>query len=193
PTQIRRRQFVPNVQTVAVPFNRTVAIPGTRQVTYNVAKMEPYETTQRVARVITEYEDMEVTAYEPHTVTKTVAVGNQTRWAYVDPFGGSTATALQPTPATRSAEQTIPKKSANSGEVKQQSHEQQNHHLHPQLKQLPTPAPAQPLQPAAAEPDFFGSEQGSIGRAGVTASTVAGWRASRQTPVTVARPQSLPA
>lgn len=193
PNQIRRRQFVPNVQTVAVPFNRTVAIPGTRQVTYNVAKMVPYETTQRVARVITEYEDMEVTAYEPHTVTKTVAVGNQTRWAYVDPFGGSTATALQPTPATRSAEQTIPKKSANSGEVKQQSHEQQNHHLHPQLNQLPTSSPNPPLQPAAAEPDFFGSEHGSIGRAGVTASTVAGWRASRQTPVTVARPQSLPA
>ena len=43
------RRRVPNIQTVAVPFNRTVAIPGTRQVTYNVAKMEPYETTQRVA------------------------------------------------------------------------------------------------------------------------------------------------
>lgn len=194
PNQIRRRQFVPNVQTVAVPFNRTVAIPGTRQVTYNVAKMEPYETTQRVARVITEYEDVEVTAYEPHTVTKTVAVGNQTRWAFVDPYGGSSTTALQPTPATRSAEQTIPKKNASAGEVKQQSHEQQQHHLHPQLNSVPTPAlePTPQSEPAAAEPGLM-FEQGSIGAAGVPASTVAGWRASRRTPVTVAKPQSLPA
>lgn len=188
PNQIRRRQFVPNVQTVAVPFNRTVAIPGTRQVTYNVAKMEPYETTQRVARVITEYEDVEVTAYEPHTVTKTVAVGNQTRWAYVDPFGGSTATAMEPTPANRSAERSIPKKNAAAGDVKQQSFEQQQHHLHP----VPTPAleSAPQSEPAAAEPGLM-FEQGSIGPAGVPASTVAGWRASRQTPITVAKPHSL--
>jgi hypothetical protein len=195
PNQIRTRQFVPNVQTVAVPFNRTVAIPGTRQVTYNVAKMVPYETTQRVARVITDYEDVEVTAYEPHTVTKTVAVGNQTRWAFVDPYGGGTATASQPTPASRSAEQTIPKKNAAAGDVKQQSHEQQHHHNLPQqLNSVPTPAlqPA-PSEPAPAEPVFFGIEQGSIGAADVPTSTVAGWRASRSTPVTVARPQSLPA
>lgn len=196
PNQIRRRQFVPNVQTVAVPYNRTVAIPGTRQVTYNVAKMVPYETTEKVARLITEYEDVEVTAYEPHTVTKTVAVGNQIRYAFVDPYGG-TATALEPTPANRSAERTSDKKTTSASQIQQNSYEE------PQLQLSPTPAAApagpsyqtipqtEPAPAAGNEPGLL-FEQGSYQKAPASSSQVAGWRASRRTPVTVARPATAP-
>lgn len=199
PNQIRQRQFVPNIQTVSIPQNRVVSIPGTRQVTYNVAKTVPYEKTVQVARVITEYEDVEVTAYEPHTVTKTVAVGNTTRWAYVDPYGGSTtATALSPTPDRRSAEQTIPKKTAG-GTIEQNSYEEPHPHPHMELNQAPTPTKTDAFgtpqsEPSLAEPGLF--EQGSNQTSTVTQSQVAGWRASRRGTVTVAKPSrgpSLPA
>jgi hypothetical protein len=201
PDQIRQRQFVPNVQTVAVPTSRTVAIPGTRQVTYSVAKLQPYETTQRVARVITDYEDVEVTAYEPHTVTKTVAVGNQTRWAFVDPYGGTTAraTASEPTPA-RAAQKEDPKKTTRSGGI------ELNHYEQPQYQLNHSPAPTQQASPALfnedpqteptpiqaapapiqAEPNLF--EHGNARPATPTAARVAGWRASRSGTVTVSRP-----
>lgn len=196
PNQIRRRQFVPNVQTVAVPFNRVVAIPGTRQVTYNVAKMEPYETTQRVARVVTEYEDVEVTAYEPHTVTKTVAVGNQTRWAYVDPFGGSTATASEPTPARRSAEKSTNSKTSKSNQIQLNSYEPSPSNHAPSATPQASPSlfeadsQAQPT-PANGEPGLL-FEQGNTRTRSPSTSQVAGWRASRRSAVTVARPTGRP-
>jgi hypothetical protein len=101
PNYIRQRQYVPNVVAYNVPVQRTVAVPTTRQVTYNVARLEPYETTQRVAVNKVEYVDTEVTAYEPVTEMRTVAVGVSTQYAFVDPLGiSSTATAsrLEPTP-----------------------------------------------------------------------------------------------
>lgn len=198
PNYLRQRQFVPNVQTVNVPQSRVVSIPGTRQVTYNVAKMEPYTTTVKVARTIVEQEDVQVTVMEPYTVTKTVAVGNQTRWAYVDPFGGSTATALQPTPDRRSAEQTVPKKTTSTGNIQQNSYQQPQEPSYPQLNHVPaTPAASPALfdanpepQPAPAAPGLF-FEQGSRGsRTTASTSAVAGWRASRRSSITVAKPET---
>ncbi|MFV0446683.1 MAG: hypothetical protein ACK5Q5_24185 [Planctomycetaceae bacterium] len=49
PNYMRQRQYVPNVVSYNVPVNRTVAVPTTRQVTQNVARLEPYQTTQKVA------------------------------------------------------------------------------------------------------------------------------------------------
>jgi hypothetical protein len=101
PNYIRQRQFVPNVQAFNVPVTRTVAVPTTRTVTYNVARLVPYETTQTVAVNKVEMVDATVTAYEPYTEMQTVAVGTTTQYAFVDPFGGATATAgLTPTPET---------------------------------------------------------------------------------------------
>lgn len=118
PSYIPRREFVPNVVAYNVPTQRTVAIPTTRQVAYNVARMEPYQTTERVAVQRVEYEDRTVTAYEPYTVNKTVAVGTTTTYAWsgspealtalgISPtttalgtIPSTTAAAPQPTPAT---------------------------------------------------------------------------------------------
>jgi hypothetical protein len=96
PNYTRQRQFVPNVVAYNVPVNRVVAVPTTRQMTYNVARMEPYQTTQKVAVLKTEYVDTTVTAYEPYTEMQTVAVGTTTTYAFVDPVTGGTATALNP-------------------------------------------------------------------------------------------------
>lgn len=102
PNYVRQRNFVPNVVAYNVPVNRVVAVPSTRQVTYNVAKLVPYESTQTVAVNKVEYQEQTVTAYEPYTEMQTVAVGTQTTYAFVDSFGGgSTATAMQPTPDTQ--------------------------------------------------------------------------------------------
>lgn len=115
PNYIPRREFVPNVVAYNIPTTRTVAIPTTRQVSYNVARLEPYATTQRVAIQKVEYVDATVTAYEPYTEMRTVAVGTKTRYAFVDPLGGSTsATAARPTPATTAEQSTIPQRKADS-------------------------------------------------------------------------------
>src|SRR5690606_31807343 len=82
PNHIPRREFVPNVVAYNVPVTRTVAVPTTRTVTYNVAKLEPYVTTQRVARQIVETVDTKVTVRVPYTETRVVTVPT-TRYAYV--------------------------------------------------------------------------------------------------------------
>lgn len=115
PNYIRQRQYVPNVVAYNVPVNRVVAVPSTRQMTYNVARLEPYQTTTKVAVNKVEMVDTTVTAYEPYTEMQTVAVGTSTTYAFVDPLtGGSTATALNPVPDTtiRSAQNPTP---TNSG------------------------------------------------------------------------------
>jgi len=106
PDYIPRREFVPNVQTVNVPIQRTVAVPTTRQVSYNVSHLVPEQTTQQVAVSKIEYVDQEVTAYEPFTTTRRMAVGTTYTYAYLGGIGGTTATAQGPTPAdgNRSAE-----------------------------------------------------------------------------------------
>jgi len=108
PNYMRQRQYVPNVAMYNVPVTRTVAIPTSRTVAYNVARLEPYETTQTVAVAKVEYEDVKVTAMEPYTETVRMAVGATTTYAYVDPLtGGTTATALGPVP-----DQTIQQRTA---------------------------------------------------------------------------------
>ena len=105
PSQVARREFVPNVSQYAVPQTRTVAVPTTKQVTYNVARMVPTTEKQQVAVQKVIWEDTTYTAYEPVTTTKQVAV-TTTRMALV-PFGSSSssATAAVPTPAgTQTAE-----------------------------------------------------------------------------------------
>ena len=97
PSYIPRREFVPNVVAYNVPQQRTVAIPTTRQVSYNVARLEPYQTTERVAVQRVEYEDRTVTAYEPYTVNKTVAVGTTTTYAWSGSPEALTALGIAPT------------------------------------------------------------------------------------------------
>ncbi len=194
PNYIPQRQFVPNVIAYNQPVTRTVAVPTTREVTYNVAKMVPYTTTQRVAKQIVVDEDREVTAYEPYTTTKTVAVGTRTRYAMIDPLGGGgTATALAPTPdRTAAQDQPIQQRADNNGRssaIKQQSFEQAPTQFQPTLK--PTPQPSTPtLQtPPAATPSeqggspFLLQESHYESRPVPSAAKVAagGWKPSKKT------------
>lgn len=179
PDYIPRRQYVPNVVAYNVPVTRTVAVPTTRTVAYNVAKLEPYTTTQRVARQVVEWQEQTVTVKVPYTETRTVQVPT-TRWAMVDGFGGGSVSAARPTlraqadpdgPA-RSAETDAPRRSEVPTEAKPLSY----------------PRPKAPVEPR---------DQNVIQRHSVPADTnvsattpaagavsVAGWRTSRQaTPV----------
>lgn len=113
PSYIPRREFVPNVVAYNVPIQRTVAIPTTRQVAYNVAKLEPYQTTERVAVQRIEYEDRTVTALEPFTTTKTVAV-NTTQYAWSGVGVGGTMTAFGYLPTTTAFGSTIPTQTATA-------------------------------------------------------------------------------
>lgn len=90
------REYVPQTIAQAVPVTRQVAVQGSRQVSYNVTRMEPYQTTQKVAISVPRWEETEVTVMKPVTVVKTMAVGTQV--AYVPLGAGSTATAFGPTP-----------------------------------------------------------------------------------------------
>ncbi len=100
PNYIPRRQFVPNVTVQNIPVTRTVSVPQMQEVAYQVAKMVPYEDTERVAVTRIEQVEETITVQVPFTTTRTVAVGTQTRYAYA-PIGGSTGTtsATAPTPA----------------------------------------------------------------------------------------------
>lgn len=172
PNTIKRREFVPNVQAYNVPIQRTVAIPATRQVTYKVSRLEPYETTQRVARLETEYVEQQITVHVPYMTTRTVAVGTRTRMAYVDPFGGSTtATASGPTP-DRHAEHRVPKKQTSTNDVKLQSYEATSD-AHEYS------APIQPNYTTPREPARFGGfEQGRIQPTPSDADVSVSWRSN---------------
>lgn len=90
------REYVPQTIAQQVPVTRRVAVQGTRQVTYNVTRMEPYQTTQRVAVTEPRWEEVEVTVMKPMTVVKTMAVGTQVTYVPAGSIG--TATALRPYP-----------------------------------------------------------------------------------------------
>lgn len=113
PNFVTHRQFIPQVCQCNVPVQRQVAVQSTRQVTYNVARMEPYQTTQQVAEYFTDYENVTVTTMEPVTVMKTVQVPT-TRMAFVDPYSGmavapqETRTAKEPTPVREAENDTPP-------------------------------------------------------------------------------------
>ena len=102
------RQFVPQTMTCTVPCKRQVAVPGMKQVTYNVTKMQPTQTTRKVAVNKVTYQATEVTVMAPHLVTKTVQVGHRISYAAAGStaIGSSTsgsAIGLSPTPDTSSS------------------------------------------------------------------------------------------
>lgn len=176
PNFIPRREFIPNVMAYNVPVTRMVAVPTTRTVTYNVAKLEPYTTTQTVARQVVEYVDTTVTAYEPYTEMQTVAVGTQTRYAFVDPIGGTSATAARPTPSATAKEQTVPSRTAEKDKPAPTPTDGNFRQLsHPQPK---APA-AQPRQLETNLERKPAADSVSDARPVPSAVRVAGWRPSR--------------
>lgn len=179
PNQIARREFVPNVCQYQVPVQRQVAIPTTRQVTYNVARVVPVQEKQQVAVQKTIWEDTTVTAYEPYTTTRRVAVGTSMQYAFVDPYGGSTATAANPTPAdgsqTAQGSGSGTQQSARDmGTINLQSAPKTNSPpiQYPTHRSQPTPA----AQPIAAEPT------GPVAARSATPTIqMAGWRPHKST------------
>lgn len=100
PNAYARREYVPNVVAYNVPVQRTVQVPTTQQVSHTVSRVVPYKTVQKVPVQKTVYVDQVITAQEPYTVKKTVAVGTRTRMVAINDFGGTSATAsAEPTPA----------------------------------------------------------------------------------------------
>jgi hypothetical protein len=165
PDFIPRRDYIPQTQMVNVQTNRVVAVPTVRQVSYNVARLEPVQTTQKVARLQMDTEAREVTAMEPFTENRRMAVGTTYQYAFIDPqTGGTTATAAGPTPADHHGH--VPRRAdvgPNDTTIKMQSFEKGE-------------APAEP-QPTLAEP------RGKVAaapapQAGQVIHTV-GWRPSR--------------
>ncbi len=124
PNSITRRQYCPNVVSAQVPYTRQVAIRGTQTVNYQVARLEPYTTTKRVAVRRIRYEDQQVVAMVPTTIHRTVPIGTQTAFGFV-PFqaGGTTVTAQAPVPDpnfTKSAKAPteVPKRTAEKPETR---------------------------------------------------------------------------
>lgn len=108
------RKFVPQTMTCQVPCKKQVAVQGMKQVTYNVTRMQPTQTTRKVAVNKVSYQQQEVTVMAPHAVTKTVQVG--TKISYVHPANVSSMasaasnncnptnnTALTPTPDAKAS------------------------------------------------------------------------------------------
>lgn len=123
PNSVTRRHYQPNVVAMQVPVHRQVAFRGTQTVNYQVARVEPYTTTHRVAVRKIRYEDQQVVAMVPTTTYRTVPIGTQTAYGFV-PYqaGGSTTTAQAPVPDanfTKSAEAPVPvpKRTAEKEEV----------------------------------------------------------------------------
>ena len=181
PNYVRRREFVPNVVAYNVPTQRTVAVPTTRQVTYNVARVVPVTKKQQVAVQKVVWEDDVVTAYEPYTTTRRVAVGTQTRYAYVNPFGGSTTAAAPSDASGATAEAPTPAKSASGDAQPSESKGSMR------LQSAPTHRPA-PIREPIYRPETP-SESHDVDRGPVATSPesttpsivrVAGWRASRR-------------
>lgn len=183
PKYVARRQFVPNVQTVAYAVNRQVPITASRTVTYNVAKVVPTTEKRQVAVMKLDYEDVTYTAQEPYTEMQTVAVGTTTRYAYVG-GSGATATALTPTPASRTAEQPVRSKTATTPSTDRSANANDPFQLN---SYEPPQEPA--VQGFQVRRESSKSEAGWVARnAGTPVLSVAGWRsvASEKADVSVA-------
>lgn len=172
PNYIPRRQFVPNVVAYNQPVQRVVAVPTTRQVTYNVAKLVPTTVTQEVPVQKLVYRDEVVTVMEPTTTTRTVQVP-VTRMALMDPYGGGTASAAVPTPATSAAAGSETRTSeGGKGTPRLQSAPGDLMPLrYPTIQSQPTNAEPQPT-PADAD-------EGPVAKSVPSAIRVAGWQTSR--------------
>ena len=108
------RKFVPQTMTCQVPCKRQVAVPGMKQVTYNVTKMQPMQTTRKVAVNKVIYQQAEETVMKPFQITKTVQVGTKVSYLHptqaaamsasnCNPSTGSTALAPTPDPKASAA------------------------------------------------------------------------------------------
>ncbi len=190
PNFVRQRQYAPNMVAYNVPVSRVVAVPTTRQVTYNVARLEPYQTTQTVAVNKVEYVDTTVTAYEPYTEMQTVAVGTHTTYAFVDPINGSsTATALNPTPETQIRSRTAgnnPTPAAGAGTVPPAASTSED-----LFKPLSHPRTQQPAPQSPPTPTYYDArlrQESPVPEARPVAQAD-GWRASRTSTI-AARPVS---
>jgi hypothetical protein len=182
PNFTRQRQYVPNMVAYSVPVTRTVAVPTTRQVTYNVARLEPYQSTQTVAVNKVEYVDTAVTAYEPYTEMQTVAVGTHTTYAFVDPINGSsTATALAPVPDTqiRSRTAAVPTPAGVPAAAAPATNPPAASATDDLFKPLSHPQTHQPAPEPT--PTYFDARHQQESPTPVTASVATndGWRASR--------------
>ena len=85
PTYQQQRQYVPQTMTCTVPYCKKVAVPGMKQVTYNISRMQPTQTTRKVAVNKVTYQTAEVTVMAPVQTVKTMQVG--TRVSYAHPAG----------------------------------------------------------------------------------------------------------
>ena len=97
PMYKQQRQFIPQTMTCTVPYTKQVAVPGMKQVTYNVTRMEPTQTTRKVAVNKVVYEPTEITVLKPVQVVKTMQTGTRVSYA---PIGG---TAVGSAPSTNGA------------------------------------------------------------------------------------------
>ena len=181
PNAVARREYIPNVTTYNVPVQRTVQVPTTRQVSYNVSRQVPVTTTQKVPVQKTVYEEMTYTAYEAYTEKQTVAVGKQTKMVYVNPTGGATASANEPTPATAS-QQTAHGKGVlrENSAPKMEKVPVRNPTYQEEYQSVParrTPEPTPARVPVAEQP-----QSDSVIK-------VAGWQATRRS---VAKPATSP-
>ena len=170
PDYVAQRQFVPNMVTYNVPVQRTVAIPGTKQVSYNVARMEPYKTTQRVAVQKVEYVESVVTAYEPVTEMRTMAIGTTTRYAFVE-HDERQAARQRSADAGANGDSSAPRSSESDGGLF-------NPISYPQPRQA-APQPRTYLDTRAATDDHAAGVATVTPAAASIAVCVAGWRPSR--------------
>lgn len=112
PNYTTHREYQPNVVAYNVPVTRQVAQRGMQTVNYQVAKLEPYTVTKKVAVRRVRYEDEQVVAMRPVTSYRTVPIGTQTAFGFIPYQGGeSTMTAQGPSPdpiSTKSAEAPTP-------------------------------------------------------------------------------------
>jgi hypothetical protein len=111
PMYKQQRQFIPQTMTCTVPYSKQVAVPGMKQVTYNVTRMEPTQTTRKVAVNKVVYEPTEITVMKPVQVVKTMHVGTRVSYAPIGTTavgsapasGDAPAVGLQPTPDERAS------------------------------------------------------------------------------------------
>ena len=87
PMYKQTRQFIPQTMTCTVPYSKQVAVPGMKQVTYNVTRLEPTQTTRKVAVNKVYLEPTEITVMKPMQVVKTVQTGTRVSYA---PIGSTT-------------------------------------------------------------------------------------------------------
>ena len=97
PMYKQTREFIPQTMTCSVPYTKQVAVPGMKQVTYNVTRLEPTQTTRKVAVNKVYYEPTEITVMKPVQVVKTMQTGTRVSYA---PIGG---TAIGSAPGTNGA------------------------------------------------------------------------------------------